>query len=102
MGDYTPMQIVNSPQRLHRLQPPHAFAMGSARTVKPKLHLREIASPLKRRPSTGNTHSQPPGAPPTPVPEHASGQHGRYAPASSGGHKSRPVPIPTNSAHIYS
>jgi len=59
------------------------------------------ASPLKRRPSTGNTHSQPPGAPPTPVPEHANGQHGRYAPASSGGHKSRPVPIPTNSVHIY-
>lgn len=60
------------------------------------------ASPLKRRPSTGNAHSQPPGAPPTPVPEHASGQHGRYTPASSGGHKSRPVPIPTNSVHNYS
>ena len=53
-------------------------------------------SPLKRRPSTGNA------VPPIPVSEHASGQHGRYAPPSSGGHKSRPVPIPTNPAHIYS
>jgi len=60
-------------------------------------------SPLKRGPNTGNAYSQPSGVPPTPVPEHASGQHARYAPASSGGHKSRPVPIPTtNSAHIYS
>lgn len=60
-------------------------------------------SPLKRGSSAaGNAYSQHSGVPSIPVPEHVSGQHARYAPTSSGGHRSRPVPIPaTNSAHTY-
>ena len=60
-------------------------------------------SPLKRGSSAaGHAYSQQSGVPSISVPEHVSGQHARYAPTTSGGHKSRPVPIPgTNSGHTY-